>query len=81
MSQDNAEAQTQKCKLLSDSVPDGCAVITAEGSKLDVPLQKRKEDAKKTLYSEQGLRPEYCVSWIKSLFMRFKSFILVRLSA
>ncbi|MGO8806823.1 MAG: hypothetical protein ACLQO7_09530 [Candidatus Bathyarchaeia archaeon] len=50
MSQDNAEAQTQKCKLLSDSVPDGCAVITAEGSKLDVPLQKRKEDAKKTLY-------------------------------
>ena len=50
MSQDNTEAQTQKCKLLPDSVPDGCAVIAAEGSKLDVPLQKRKEDAKKTLY-------------------------------
>ena len=68
MSQDNAEAQTQKCKLLSESIPDGCAVITAEGSKLEVPLQKRKEDAKKTLYLEQGLRPEYCVSWGKIAF-------------
>jgi hypothetical protein len=50
MTQENAEAQaTQKCKLLADSVPTGCAVITAQ-SKQKVPMQKRKEEAKKTLY-------------------------------
>ncbi|MGA2681399.1 MAG: hypothetical protein ABSF44_06315 [Candidatus Bathyarchaeia archaeon] len=50
MTKESAEAQsTQKCKLLADSVPTGCAVITAQ-SKQNVPLQKRKEEAKKTLY-------------------------------
>lgn len=51
MSQEKAEAkQTQKCRLLPDSVPDGCAVITAESSKQKVPLQKKKEEAKQALY-------------------------------
>jgi len=49
MSKEKAEA-TQKCKLLPDSVLDGCAVISAESSKIKVPLQKRKEDAKQILY-------------------------------
>ncbi len=47
MSQQNAEA---KCKLLSDSVPEGCAFISAKSSKPKMPLQKRKEEAKQTLY-------------------------------
>jgi hypothetical protein len=49
MSKENIEA-TQKCKLLSDGVLDGCAVILAESSKLKVPLQTRKEEAEQTLY-------------------------------
>jgi hypothetical protein len=51
MTQENAKAQqAQKCKLLADSVTTGCAVITAQSSKQKMPLQKRKEEAKKTLY-------------------------------
>ncbi len=51
MSQENAEAkQVQTCRLLPDSIPKGCAVISAESSKPKVPLQKRKEEAKETLY-------------------------------
>jgi hypothetical protein len=50
MSQESREAQTRKCELLSTSIPDGCAVVTAESSKQSVPLQKRKEEAKKPLY-------------------------------
>jgi hypothetical protein len=50
MSQENRQAQIRKCEPLSESIPDGCAVIAAESSGLKVPLQKRKEDAKKPLY-------------------------------
>ena len=50
MSQENAKARHQKTKLLRDSELKGFAVISTESSKPKVPLQKRKEQAKETLY-------------------------------
>jgi hypothetical protein len=54
MSQEKEEARHPKgTKLLSESIPQGCAVITAESGNLKVPLKKRKEQAKQTLYLDR----------------------------
>jgi len=51
MSQEKEETRhPQESKLLSESISQGCAVITAESSHLKVPLKKRKKEAKQTLY-------------------------------
>jgi hypothetical protein len=53
MSQENPDASHQKCKLLTDSIPEGCAVISTESSKSQVPPQKRKEETKETFYIDR----------------------------
>ena len=54
MSHEKEEARYPKgSKLLSESIPQGCTVITAESSNLKVPLKKRKEEAKQTLYLDR----------------------------
>jgi len=54
MSREKEEARHPKgTKLLSESIPHGCAVIAAESSNLKVPLKKRKEEAKRTLYLDR----------------------------
>jgi len=50
MSHKNAETRHQKCKLEPESALKACAVIAAESSQPKVSLQKRKEEAKETLY-------------------------------
>jgi len=51
MSQKNAEAMRPKaCKPLSENCPEVCMVAVEKSSRLEVPLQKRKEEAKQTLY-------------------------------
>ena len=50
MSHKNAETRHQKCKLQADTAPEACAVIAAESSTTMVSLQKRKEEARETLY-------------------------------
>jgi hypothetical protein len=54
VSHENSEAKhPQGYKLLSDSVPERCAVIAAESSDSKEALQKRKEEAKQTLYLQR----------------------------
>jgi hypothetical protein len=50
MSQENPDASHQKCKLLPDGHPEGYAVISTGSNKVQVPLQKRKEQAQQPIY-------------------------------
>jgi hypothetical protein len=45
MSQKNKARHSSNCQIAAES-----AAIVTESSKVNVPMQKRKEDAKKTLY-------------------------------
>jgi hypothetical protein len=54
MSKEKEETRhPQESKLLTESISQGFAVITAERSPLKVPLKKRKEEAKQTLYLDR----------------------------
>jgi len=50
MSQKNEDARCTNCQLSSESIPNGCAVIAAKSSSLNVPSKKRKEDADQLIY-------------------------------
>ena len=51
MSQKNAQAKRQqKCKLQAASEPEENMIYAAENSSIKVLAQKRKEEAKQTLY-------------------------------
>jgi len=51
MSHENGKAgHRQKCKLSAESIPHGCTIVVGKSSNSKVSLQKRKEEAKQTLY-------------------------------
>jgi hypothetical protein len=50
MSQKNEDAKYTNCQLSSESIPNGCAVIAAKSNSVNVPSNKRKEDANQLTY-------------------------------